>query len=127
MHHAVPRLPYNPRLKAIARELRIRSTLGEVLLWKHLKGRQRLGVDFHRQTPIDEWIVDFFAPDLMLAIELDGISHRLKGAEDADRQGRLEALGVRFLRFEEGTVRSSLDYVVAAIDAWIRVHRVDRG
>ena len=112
-------MPYNPRLKLLARELRNHSTLGEVLLWRHLKGRQRHGIDFHRQCPIEESIVDFFAPKLGLAVELDGESHRLKGPEDAARQERLERLGVRFLRFEEKTVREDVDRVVAAIDQWI--------
>ena len=63
--------------------------------------------------------MDFFAPKLGLAVELDGESHRLKGPEDAARQERLERLGVRFLRFEEKTVREDVDRVVAAIDQWI--------
>jgi very-short-patch-repair endonuclease len=118
----LPPLRYNPHLKKLTAELRRTSTLGEILLWQQLKGSQR-GVDFHRQKPIDEFIVDFFAPELMLAIELDGESHRWKGAEDRLRQNRLEKLGVRILRFEEATVRRHLDYVVQAIDDWIRFHR----
>lgn len=82
------RLPYNPRLKAVARELRNRSTLAEILLWEHLRNGQRRGYDFHRQKPIDEYIVDFFAADLMLAVEIDGDSHAFKGAEDEARQKR---------------------------------------
>lgn len=112
-------MPYNPRLAKLARELRTRGTLAEVLLWQQLKGRQRHGYDFHRQKPIDEYIVDFFAVDLMLAVEIDGDSHTLKGEADEIRQRRLEALGVRFLRFTEAKVRADLDVVVRAIDLWI--------
>jgi very-short-patch-repair endonuclease len=112
-------LRYNPKLKLLARELRKKSTLGEVLLWQRLNQRQRSGYDFHRQKPIDEYIVDFFAAELMLAVELDGGSHKLKGAEDECREKRLEALGVRFLRFSEKDVRKDPDAVAAAIDQWI--------
>ena len=49
---------YDPRLKIIARELRKNSTLGEVLLWGEIKSR-KLGYQFHRQVPIDKFIVDF--------------------------------------------------------------------
>lgn len=80
------RLRYDPNLKLLARELRNKSTLAEVLLWKHLKGRQRHGYDFHRQRPVDRYILDFFAPKLMLAVEIDGDSHRFKADEDAERQ-----------------------------------------
>jgi len=53
-------LPYNPMLKERAREPRKNSTLSEVLLWRHLKGKQMLGHDFDRQKPIGNFIVDFF-------------------------------------------------------------------
>ena len=115
-------LRYNPRLKALARELRKNSTLSEVLLWQCLSKRQRGGYDFHRQKPVAEYIVDFFAPGLMLAVEIDGSSHKLKGPADDARQRRLEELGIRFLRFKEMEVRRDLDAVVQAIDNWIEAN-----
>jgi hypothetical protein len=33
------------------------------------------GYDFHRQKPIDNYILDFFLYELMLGIEVDGYSH----------------------------------------------------
>ena len=81
-------LSYNPILKDLARDLRNNSTLSEVLLWKYLKGGQMLGYDFDRQKPVDNFIVDFFCNELMLAIEIDGETHnyRLAGIEN-DRSG----------------------------------------
>jgi very-short-patch-repair endonuclease len=73
---------------------------------------------------VDEYILDFFSPELMLAIEIDGESHQLKGAEDEVRQCTLEALGIRFLRFNDGVVKASLDHVVQAIDSWIETHEL---
>ncbi|MDD8018536.1 MAG: DUF559 domain-containing protein, partial [Bacteroidota bacterium] len=70
MRHKI--VPYKPKLKEIAKTLRKNSTLGEVLLWKRLRNKQMLGYDFHRQKPIDQFIVDFFCPALNLAIEIDG-------------------------------------------------------
>jgi very-short-patch-repair endonuclease len=116
------RLPYNPRLKQLARDLRNRSTLTEILLWQLLKDGRRKGYDFHRQKPIDEYIVDFFAAELMLAIEIDDGSHKLKGQEDEIRQARLESLGVRFLRFPDAAVRTDVEAVARAIDVWIEVN-----
>ena len=66
--------PYNPRLKNLARELRQNMTLGEVLLWQKIRGRQ-LDYQFHRQIPIGEYIVDFYCHELFLAIEVDGSTH----------------------------------------------------
>jgi len=45
-------IPYEPYLKEYARELRNNSTLAEILLWTEIKGKV-LGVEFHRQVPID--------------------------------------------------------------------------
>jgi len=117
------RLPYDPRLRSLARELRKNSTLAEVLLWQHLKRRQRLGYDFHRQRPIDRYIVDFFCHELLLAVEIDGDSHRLKGSDDEHRQRKLESYGIRFLRFDDKNVKSDLQSIVLAIDSWIEANR----
>jgi very-short-patch-repair endonuclease len=117
------KLWYDPGLKRLARDLRNHSTLSEILLWQQLKQDQRSGFDFHRQKPIDRYIVDFFSSSLMLAIEIDGSSHRLKGPDDELRQTRLEELGIRFLRFQDRMIRADLDAVVRAIDSWIEANQ----
>ena len=76
---------YNPKLKELARQLRRKITLSEMLLWKELKGKQMMGFDFHRQKPISEYIVDFYCPMLNLAIEIDGDSHMFKKDKDGER------------------------------------------
>jgi len=81
-------IPYNLKLKQFARELRNNSTLSEVLLWRQVKG-QALKYEFHRQVPIDEFIVDFYCHELMLAIEIDGNSHNDKFNYDMNRQMKL--------------------------------------
>ena len=113
-------LPYNPLLRDIARQLRNNSTLSEILLWRHLKGKQLLGYDFDRQRPIGNFIVDFFCNELMLAIEIDGESHSEKADQDAERQKILEESGVQFLRFADNEVKKNIEGVVAAIERWIR-------
>ena len=117
------KLPYDPALKRLAKALRNQSTLSEVLLWQQLKRGQRSGFDFHRQKPIDRYIVDFFSHELMLVVEIDGKSHNFKGPEDETRQQKLEAMGIRFLRFDDREVKGNLDGVVQAIDTWIEVNR----
>lgn len=112
-------LSYNPALKDKARELRNNSTRTEILLWTFLKGKQLRGYDFHRQKPIDEYIVDYFCAELMLAVEIDGVSHIGKELYDAKRQRKLEKLGVRFLRFKDDDVFYNCDYVVKEIEKWI--------
>ena len=114
-------IPYNPKLKSLALELRKNMTLGEVLLWNELKQKQMMDYDFDRQRPIDNYIVDFYCKDLMLAIEIDGESHDHIDAQSNDkhRQKRLEELGVRFLRFDDLDVKERMGWVLDEIESWI--------
>lgn len=113
-------IPYNPKLKALARQLRQNMTLSEVLLWQELKNGQMQGFDFDRQRPIDEFIVDFYCKDLMLAIEIDGQSHSAEAIKyDEHRQKRLEDFGVRFLRFDDLDVKKKMSWVLEEIELWI--------
>ena len=108
-------IPYNPKLKEYARELRKNSTLSEVLLWKNIKNKA-LGVQFHRQVPMLEYIVDFYCHELMLAIEIDGDSHLYKYEYDVKRQGELEQQGVVFLRFSDLDVKQNMFSVGLSLD-----------
>ena len=114
-------IPYNPKLKELAKQLRQNMTLSEVLLWDQLKQKKMFGFDFDRQRPIDNFIVDFYCKDLMLAIEIDGSSHNLEESFKADvkRQNILEKLGVRFLRFDDLEVKKEMSNVLRTIQYWI--------
>lgn len=116
-------IPYKPKLKEVARQLRKSGTLSEVLLWQYLKKKQILGYDFDRQKPIDNYVVDFFCNELMLAIEIDGCSHNERSEEDRIRQAKLEFLGVRFLRFHDSDIKKNIQGVLWVIEDWIRKHK----
>ncbi len=112
-------IPYNPKLKNVARMLRKNMTLSEIILWYHLKGKKMRGYDFHRQKPLGNFIVDFYCNELSLAIEIDGESHDYRIGKDVQRQKQLESLGVNFLRFDDLEVKKNLAGVLTAIEDWI--------
>ena len=56
----------------------------------------------------------------MLAIEIDGETHKYKVSRDRERQKRLEGLGVWFLRFTDEEVKQNIEGVVAVIERWVR-------
>ena len=114
-------LPYRKDLTALARILRNNAQFSEVLLWNQLKRDQLRGYDFHRQKPILDYIVDFYCPELMLAIEIDGKYHYQDetAIKDMKRQERIEELGVSFLRFTDSEVRYQMQSVINRIDLWI--------
>ena len=105
---------YNPNLKEKARRLRIKCTPSETLLWSRIR-RRSLGYEFHRQVPIDEYIVDSYCHELRLAIEVDGSSHLNKQEYDIQRQRKLENLGVRFVRFDDIDVKRNINQVFRVI------------
>jgi very-short-patch-repair endonuclease len=100
------------------RALRRNMTKAEVLLWLRLKNKQVLGHRFLRQYSVDRYILDFYCPKLRLAIEVDGESHFVEGAEeyDRERQQYIEALGIKFLRFLNTEIYHNLQGVLQAIN-----------
>jgi very-short-patch-repair endonuclease len=111
-------LPYNPRLKTLARQLRNNSTLSEVLLWQNIKGKS-YGYEFHRQVPIDEFIVDFYCHELKLAIEIDGNTHDYNFDNDEKRQEKIESIGIAFIRFRDIDVKRNMNDVLRALEITI--------
>ncbi len=77
--------------------MRWSPTESEAALWRLLKGRQ-LGVSFKRQVPLLGYIVDFYASEAKLVVEVDGGYHAERVALDAKRQRRLELAGYRVVR-----------------------------
>ncbi|MDO5104710.1 endonuclease domain-containing protein [Capnocytophaga sp.] len=118
-------IPYNPKLKDFARYLRKNSTLSEVLLWKQIKNKA-LGVEFHRQVPILEYIVDFYCHELMLAIEIDGNIHDFQYLEDAKRQGEIEKYGITFIRFSNQEVKYNMLSVILSLEEKIEELKIEQ-
>ena len=112
-------IPYNPVLKEFARQLRNDSTKTEIFLWLKLKGKQMYGYDFHRQKPIDNYILDFFCHELMLGIEVDGYSHELLFNKDTIKEKRMRELGIKVLRFSDEQVLRDMENVIRAIEFFI--------
>ena len=107
---------YNNELKKFSRELRTETvSRAEKYIWKHVLSRNQQGVKFKRQRPISYFIVDFFAQEIGLIIEIDGNSHYHKADYDSMRQNKLESLGYTLLRFSEGNVINNLGEVITQI------------
>lgn len=112
-------IPYNPELKLLARQLRKNSTLPEVLLWQNIKQRA-YGVQFHRQVPMLNYIVDFYCHEIGLVIEIDGCSHDYIFEYDSKRQSEIEAFGITFLRFFNEDVKKNMFSVLLVIEEKVK-------
>jgi len=82
--------------------LRNNMPRAEVVLWSKLKGRGLGGYKFRRQYSVGKFVIDFYCPKLKLAIEVDGDSHYIEGADlcDKERQTIIESFGIENLRSE---------------------------
>ncbi|MBZ0200984.1 MAG: endonuclease domain-containing protein [Ignavibacteriaceae bacterium] len=89
-------------LKEVRRYLRQNQTYCEKIIWMYLKNRKLLYKKFRRQYSIDYFVIDFYCPELKLAIEIDGEIHDLdeQKTKDKHRQEYIEAYGVKFLRLK---------------------------
>ena len=112
---------YNPKLKSLARELHNNSTKSEIIFWLKIKGKAYYGYDFHRQKPIDNYILDFYCDELMLGIEIDGYSHQFLEVfnKDTIKEKRMNELGVTVLRFTDEQVLKDMENVIRALEDYI--------
>ena len=106
------KLPYNPRLKQRAKDLRKAGNLSEVLLWNRLKRKQLLNLDFDRQKVIGNYIVDFYCPTLSVVIEIDGSSHDNKIEYDKIRDDYLDGLGLNIIHILDKDIKNNLEGVI---------------
>jgi len=60
-----------PKLFEFAKELRNKMTPAELFLWEALR-KNKLGVRFKPQHPLDRYIADFYCHKVKLVIEVDG-------------------------------------------------------
>ena len=98
------------------RKLRNNMTEAETILWSQIK-QHRLGVKFRRQYGIGFYILDFYCPELKLAIEIDGNIHQTpeQTSIDIERQKSLESIGLKFLRFTNTQIKKDLSKVLLSI------------
>lgn len=110
---------YNPKLQEKANALRKSATKAEACLWKYvLRAGTMKGYDFNRQRPVLNYIADFMCKELLLIIEVDGLTHTYEETvvKDQRKQADLEAVGFKVLRFTDEEVLTAINRVFEAIE-----------
>jgi very-short-patch-repair endonuclease len=92
-------------------------TEAEQKLWYLLRRKQIQGLQFYRQKPLLNYIVDFYCPKAKLVIELDGGQHFEEYAlkQDQIRTEALSALGLTVIRFDNRQVLLETNAVLEQI------------
>ncbi|MCC6682590.1 MAG: DUF559 domain-containing protein [Phycisphaeraceae bacterium] len=98
-----------------ARTLRQNAPTPERILWGLLRARRLGGLKFRRQVPIGPYVADYVCEDTRLVVELDGMTHDGRGAEDAHRTSYLQQQGLRVLRVTNDDLLTYPDAVAALI------------
>ena len=110
---------YNPYLKENSRKLRSNMTEAEVILWNRLRKKQINNLQFYRQKPLGDYIVDFYCPIKKLIIEIDGGQHYENGEiikKDKEREKFLiQTLKLKVLRFTNTDIIKNLTSVIDKI------------
>ena len=103
---------------AFARHLRQKATSSEQYLWQLLRNRQRCHKKFRRQHPVGIYTTDFFCPEAMLDVEVDGTPHQtIEGKErDEARDAWMRSQGIEVLRFSGRQVELETEQVLKQID-----------
>lgn len=80
------------------------------------------GLQFYRQKPLANYIIDFYCAVARLVIELDGDQHFEPDAraDDAQRTRSLEALDLQVLRFDNRQMLSEMDEAMKVIDEMVK-------
>ena len=114
---------YNRSLQTWAKANKKTMTKSAACMWKYvLSNKQMLGYQFRRERPILNYIVDFVCLELLLVIEVDGITHQTEEAEIKDfrRDEKLRAVGFTVLRFSSWEVLNQISNVSNIIVEFIK-------
>jgi very-short-patch-repair endonuclease len=111
------RLMTPPKTTQVARMMRKNSTWAEKLVWSWLRNKRFSAYKFRRQHPFGPHVLDFFCVEANLNIELDGFMHGFPDRKRADaaRDARLEARGIRVMRFWNSRLRREKQEIRDAI------------
>lgn len=109
---------FNPKYQKAKRQLlRNNATRAEKILWSYLRESKLGGFKFRRQHGINPYVVDFYCPDALLAVELDGGIHFTDEARayDTEREKFLREHDIETVRFRNEEVYNDIDSVLQTI------------
>ena len=121
---------YNKKLQPLAHRLRGEMTKAEAALWKYaLSARQMKGYQFRRERPVLNFIADFMCKELLLIVEVDGLSHSWDETMEKDvrKDEALQNAGFTVLRFTDVEVLKGMESVIRAIEITIERLEKERG
>jgi very-short-patch-repair endonuclease len=104
-------------MKQRRKQLRNNATITEQTLWELLRKRRIEGTKFRRQFSLGAYVLDFYCPEMRLAIEIDGSIHDREDIckKDHIRQVAIEQLKIKMLRFTNREIENDINNVKVKI------------
>ncbi len=102
---------YDKQHKVLSRKLRSNMTEAEIKLWSYIRNKRLKRLQFYRQKPLGQYIVDFYCPQAKLVIEIDGSQHYCEPQLSLDRQrdAYLQKQGLRVIRYLDTDVLTNIE------------------
>lgn len=121
----MPFLYNNPKRKDLRQELRRNATPTEYFFWSFLCRGQVEGVKFRRQYGVGPFVLDFYCPELRLAVEVDGETHDTPEARkyDTQRTRFLQTNNIEVVRFQNGDILENTDWALDELRKFIITRR----
>lgn len=110
----------SPNIFEFANILKKEMTEAEKVLWEELRNRRLNNLKFRRQHPTGQFILDFYCHDLKLAVEVDGIIHKLEDVmeRDSGRTYMLTEWDITVMRFTNEEVLKNIRFVRETIKSF---------
>lgn len=102
---------------ALARELRKKQTVTELLLREIIRNKNVNNLKFRRQHPLGNYIADFYCPEKNLVIELDGSIHNKpeQKKRDQERDAIMKQHNINVIRFTNEDIFDKIEEVLQTI------------
>ncbi len=122
-HHE--RVMNKPELAEKRKDLRKNPTKAEYAFWQLVKNRHFEKKKFRRQHSIGNYIIDFYCPELALAVEIDGGYNLLPEQREADteKDEYLKRNGIKTVRFKNEEVLQNPEGVITHLKRFVNPPR----
>lgn len=113
--------PYKAGLIDFAKSHRKQPTKAESLFWSVVRNRKMLWYKFKRENAVWSFILDFYCPELLLWIEIDGWYHDDVQDYDEDRESWLyDKYWIKTVRFTNDDVEKNMEWVILYLEDVIK-------
>jgi len=94
-------------------------------MWNILRSRKINNLKFYRQYSAGPYILDFYCPQIRLAIELDGEQHKENKIYDSERENFLKDKNITVIRFWNNQIINNLEMVLGEISEKSKIMPLD--